>query len=192
MITLKIYSDLKTRMTVRKVRFASGSKLTIFGDLGYDTRQMYALGRFGLHLIKSRVARGIGSDDAPMKPLKKGYAIQKTKSGKGNRRNLSFTGDMLRNFTIRSISATQVRMDITSPKQRIKARANEQKSPWFGWSPRDLAQLTVAGRQLFRDNIASIGIGAGAAARRPFASGAIWMNPNELRPAVATGALNAA
>jgi hypothetical protein len=177
MIVLKTYSDLKTRLQVSKVRLASGQKLTFFGNpIGFDEQTMLRYAQYAIALIRTRVSRGIGSDDAPMPGLKKGYAIRKTKAGKGNRRNLEFTGDMLNNISVRSVSATQARIDITSPKQRIKARANERRAPWWGLSPRDAAQLTTAARGFFGAQVANLGVGSGRG--RAFGSSAIWMNPN--------------
>jgi hypothetical protein len=174
MIVLKTAFDQRTQQLVRTVKLDTGRKVRFFGEIDTNAQQMLALGNFSISVMVGRVQRGIGSDDAPMKALKRGYAIQKTKKGLGNRRNLTYTGDMLRNISVRSVSARQVRIDITSTKQRQKARANEQKSPWWGWSARDMAQITKAIEQLFGVNIANIGVGFGGGRKaRP-----IWMDPS--------------
>lgn len=196
MIVLKASVDAKSGQLVRRVKFASGQKVRFFGNINFTALQMKALGDIAIGVIKDRVSRGIGSDDAPMKPLsgkrsaifnangkfarqRAGYAEWKQKRGGQPIRDLTLTGAMLRNFTVRSVSETQVRMDITSQKERVKARANEQRSPWFGWSPRDLIEITAAGERLFKKNIAGMGIGGGK-------QGPVWMDPygNRFRDAV--------
>lgn len=172
MIVLKSYSDIKTRQLVQKLKFSNGQKLTVFGGLDFDTRQMYSLGKYGVQLMVDRAEKGIGSNDQAFPPLKKGYAIRKTRAGHGNRRNLRFTGAMLGNISVRSVSATQARIDITSAKQRLKARENERKAPWWGWSPRDLVKLTVAVRTLYGLNVSQIGV-ASRSNQKP-----IWLDPN--------------
>jgi hypothetical protein len=159
MIVLSVKTDLKTGQKVQRVRLASGAKLRIFGEISFDVKQMHALAQLGVDLIKERVSRGVGSSDTAMPGLKRHYAIRKTRAGAGNRRNLRLTGAMLDNLTVRSVSASQARMDITSARERIKARANEKRAPWFGWSARDLAALAKAGEQLFRLNVADMGLG---------------------------------
>jgi hypothetical protein len=189
MIVTRVGTDAKTGEVFRKLKFSSGAKLTIFGDPSLTTRQMYQLTQFGVDVIQNRVSRGIGSNDQPMPGLKRGYAIAKTKAGKGNRRNLQYSGEMLANLTVRSVSASQGRADITSAKQRLKARVNEQKSPWFGWSARDLAQISAMSRRLFGENIADFGVGRGRG--RAFGGGAQWMDPKGMRATAGVGRLAA-
>ena len=50
------------------------------------------------------------------------YAIRKTKMGKGNRRNLMLTGDMLRNFQVRTVSENKAKaqqLDPEGPRQGV-------------------------------------------------------------------------
>lgn len=186
MIVVKTKIDAKSQQLVRTLKFDSGNKVRLFGDLSFDVRQMYLLARFGVDIIKARVSRTIGSDDAPMPPLKKGYAIRKGRNAwRTNRRDLNYTGEMLENFTVRSVSASQARLDITSAKQRIKARSNERRAPWFGWSPRDIAKLSALAQELWRGDISKMGFGTGRG--REFASRAIWMDPMGLRGPRVTG-----
>lgn len=170
MIQVKVTTDARTGALIRHFKTESGGKFRVFGDWNVTTQQMYALAQYGIGLIVDRAKRGIGSNDQPMPGLKKGYAIAKTKAGKGNRRNLTFTGAMLGNISVRSVSATQARMAITSTKERVKARANEQKSPWWGWSVRDLGKLAGASSGILRENVAAVGIfGTGRRRSRPIA-----------------------
>ena len=71
------------------------------------------------------------------KPLTKRYAIRKTKLGKGNRRNLMLTGDMLRNFLVRTVSENRAKASNSTRKDRIKAWINQKIEPWIVFSPKN-------------------------------------------------------
>ena len=66
--------------------------------LNFRQTQMFKIGNVGVAAVKNRLAAAQGPTDGSAKPLTKRYAIWKTKHGKGNRRNLMLSGDMLRNF----------------------------------------------------------------------------------------------
>ena len=192
----KFWTDVKTGLEARRIKFGSGRKITVFGQLGFDVRQMLQLGNYGVSLIRDRVSRGIGSNDQTMPPLKQSkarrysisqkklveygdllprYAKYKQRVGAKPIRDLKLTGEMLGNIAVRSVSANQARIDISSNIQRIKARRNERRSPWWGWSPKDLAKLAFAARETFRTNLSfSVGSGRSNAA---FGSSSIWMRP---------------
>lgn len=157
---------ITTRIKVGK------SKVTL-GGFGPRKYQMYAWGKFAVETIKERVAEGKGSDDAPMPPLKGGYGRWKAKVGKGGR-NLRLTGGMLDNFTVRYADERMVRADITSRLGRIKARANERRSPWFGFSRNDEKKIFTEATRIFGPNLRNIGVNlrANGLARRP-----IWLDP---------------
>jgi hypothetical protein len=111
-------------------------------------RSMLDIGTVGLAGVKNRVTSSLGPDDAAAKPLNKKYAIQKTKLGLGNRRNLSFTGSMLRNLSIRTVSDNKAVAGLTGRKQRIAARANQAKQAWLVFSPRNRAAVVEATRRV--------------------------------------------
>jgi len=133
------------------------------------------LGVFSIELIRNRVARGIGSDDAPMKPLNARYAKYKTYWGQPVR-NLRGPGrqggHMLDNISVRSADSSSVRIDITSRDARTKAAANEKKSPWYGWSPKDASEILEVAQQVARGNIREVTAERGLS---------IWMDPYRLR-----------
>jgi len=202
-------------MPWRRVQMDSGQKVRFFGaEIGFTELQMLPLGNFGVETIKDRVSKGIGSDDAPMPALKmtrrkrwskkqqrwveygaqdSGYGKVKRLAGRQPIRDLTFAGDMLNDFSVRSVSASEVRMDITTQKSRMKARVNEIRAPWFGWSPADLVKLIARSRQLFGDMVQDIGVmmaGRFGQLRRSVTGGwsvinggkystaqPIWMNP---------------
>lgn len=200
----------------RRVQMASGQKVRFFGaEIGFTELQMLALGNCGVDVIKERVSRGVGSDDAPMPVLKSrkarrwskkqsrwvvydreskfSYAQQKKDAGLQSNRDLTFTGDMLSDFSVRSVSATEVRMDITTQESRMKARVNEIRAPWFGWSPADMVKLIGKARELFGHMVQDFGVsiaGRFGQLRRTVTGGwsvvnggkyttarPIWMNP---------------
>jgi hypothetical protein len=128
-----------------------------FDLLNYDQRQMYKLGVFGLAEVLDRIRKTTNTQDAPSKPLKKGYAIRKSKLRLGNRRNLTFTGDMLRNFTVRTVSRNFSRAGMTSVKQRQKALANSAIEEFAAFSPRNQRRVAeVANIIMLREKIPSM------------------------------------
>jgi hypothetical protein len=190
-----------------------GSKITLAG-YGFRKYQMARLGQIAVAALKARVARGVGSDDAPMGALAERYRRQKQQYGlnpirdlrgpgqttymkrtygSGGRRYVmtasgarSFTmsratirfrsegggAHMLDNFTVRYADENAVRMDITAQWARDRARSNERRSPWFGFSPNDVRVILVAARQMFHMNITDF-----AAKFRGVSGSAVWMDP---------------
>lgn len=119
--------------------------------LNFEQRHMLGLGTLGLNDVKQRVRGLRNTDDLPVKKLSKRYAIQKTKRGLGNRRNLTVTGDMLRNFTVRTVSVNEARASMTRAKEKIKARANQKNEEWAAFSPRNQKNVTIAGQKLLSE-----------------------------------------
>lgn len=109
---------------------------------------MFKIGNVGVAAVKNRVTAAQGPTDAPAKPLTRRYAIWKTKRGRGNRRNLTFTGDMLRNFQVRTVSENRARASLSTRKDRIKAWANQKIEPWVVFSPKNKATVVTATRRV--------------------------------------------
>lgn len=105
--------------------------------LNFKQAQMQKIGQAAVDSLKQRLAAAYGPTDAPAKPLKRGYAIYKTKKGLGNRRNLTLTGGMLDNFSLRTVSENRAKARNTTRLGRIKALANQQKEPWVIFSPKN-------------------------------------------------------
>ena len=114
---------------------------------------MVQIGTVGVATVKNRVTAALGPDDGSAKPLKKRYAIRKTRLGLGNRRNLTFTGNMLRNLSLRTVSENAAKANVTSRKERIKAWANQNIQPWLVFSSKNRAAVTEAARRVFQENI---------------------------------------
>ncbi|MBI2817345.1 MAG: hypothetical protein HYX72_10425 [Acidobacteria bacterium] len=72
--------------------------------LTFRQLDMLKVGVAGLTDLKRRLRAGLGPTGMPAKSLAKRYAIQKSKHGKGNKRDLWFTGKMLGNLQVRTVS----------------------------------------------------------------------------------------
>ncbi len=103
--------------------------------LTFRQRDMYEIGNAGLEAVKARLAAALGPNDSPAKPLRVSYARQKSKRHLGNRRNLRFTGKMLDNLKIRTVSDKMAKAALTSRKERVKGQANTKIEPWCLFSP---------------------------------------------------------
>jgi hypothetical protein len=119
--------------------------------LTFPQMTMFKVGTVGVASVKNRLAAAQGPNDTPAKPLTKRYAIRKTKLGRGNRRNLTLTGDMLRNFLVRTVSENKAKASNTTRKDRIKAWANQRIEPWVVFSPKNRHAVLEAGRRVLAE-----------------------------------------
>ena len=88
------------------------------------------------------------------------YAIRKTKMGKGNRRNLMLTGDMLRNFQVRTVSENKAKASNSTRKDRIKAWITQKIEPWVVFSPKNREAVQQTAQQVLAGDGAAPGDGA--------------------------------
>lgn len=123
------------------------------GRLNFHQTQMFKLGTVGVAAVKNRLAAAQGPSDGPAKPLSRLYAIRKTKMGKGNRRNLMLTGDMLRNFQVRTVSDRTAKASNTTRKDRAKANIANRIEPWIVFSPRNEQVVRQAGQRILQESI---------------------------------------
>jgi hypothetical protein len=119
--------------------------------LNFKQSQMFKICNVGVAAVKNRVGAALGPSDAPAKPLTKRYAIRKTRLGKSNRRNLTFTGDMLRNFMVRTVRENRARASLSTRKDRIKAWVNQKIEPWVVFSPKNRAAVLEAARRVLNE-----------------------------------------
>lgn len=119
--------------------------------LNVRQEQMFKLGNVGVATVKNRLAAAQGPEDSAAKPLTKRYAIWKTKIGRGNRRNLMLTGDMLRNFQVRTVSENKAKASNSTRKDRIKAWITSKIEPWAVFSPKNRAAVQQAGQQILAE-----------------------------------------
>jgi hypothetical protein len=120
--------------------------------LNFRQFQMLKLGTVGLAAVKNRLAAGLGPTDAPAKPLTKRYAIYKAKRLRRRAvRDLSLSGNILRNLSVRTVSERASKAALTSRKERIKGLANMRREPWLVFSPRNRAAVVEAARHILRE-----------------------------------------
>ena len=120
--------------------------------LTFRQAQMFKIGNVGVAAVKNRLAAAQGPTDSSAKPLTKRYAIQKTKLGMGNRRSLSFTGDMLRNFLVRTVSENKAKASNSTRKDRLKAWINNKIETWIAFSPRNRSAVLAATNRILIEN----------------------------------------
>ena len=126
-------------------------KRLVLDHLNFRQHQLFKIGTVGVAAVKNRLQAPLGPEDQPAKPLTKRYAIRKTKLGKGNRRNLNFTGDMLRNLQVRTASEKAAKASLTSRKDRIKAWANQKIEQWLVFSPKNKSAVVDAARRVMTE-----------------------------------------
>ena len=117
-------------------------------QMNFRQQAMFKIGTVGAAAVKNRLAAAQGPTDSPAKPLTRRYAIQKTKLGRGNRRNLMMTGDMLRNFQVRTVTDNRAKASNSTRKDRLKAWLNQKVEPWVVFSPRNQAAVAESARRV--------------------------------------------
>lgn len=128
-------------------------KRLAINHLDFNEKQMFRLGTVGVAEVKHRVGQALGPNDSPAKPLTKKYAIRKSRLRLGNRRNLTFTGDMLRNLQVRTVSRNTVRSGNSTRLDRIKARANARLEQWLVFSDKNQQRIMRVARILFGQSV---------------------------------------
>jgi len=120
-------------------------------QMNFRQQSMLKIGTVGVAAVKNRLAAAQGPTDSSAKPLTKRYAIRKTQLGKGNRRNLMMTGDMLRNFQVRTVSDNKAKANNSTRKDRLKAWINQKIEPWVVFSPKNKAAVAESARRVLQD-----------------------------------------
>ena len=120
-------------------------------QMNFRQQAMFKIGTVGVAAVKNRLVSAQGPTDSSAKPLTKGYAIQKTKLGKGNRRNLMMTGDMLRNFQVRTVSDNKAKANNSTRKGRLKAWMNQKIEPWVLFSPKNQKEVVESAAKVLKE-----------------------------------------
>lgn len=107
----------------------------------------------GLRSIKARLAKAVDENDSRTKPLSKGYAIFKSRAGKGNQRNLRFSGALLDGIKPRYADDQQAIADATGQLGRMKARIYRDL---LRFSPNDQAVMRKVADELFKENVEQV------------------------------------
>jgi len=113
--------------------------------------QMFKIGNVGLASVKNRLAAAQGPNDGAAKPLSRYYAIRKTKMGRGNRRDLMLTGNMLRNFMVRTVSENKAKASNSTRKDRVKAWITNKIEPWAVFSPKNRLVVQQTAQQVLNE-----------------------------------------
>jgi hypothetical protein len=169
-------------MITIKTTGSSIGGLGLGSDSLFRQEQMMQLGKLGIQDLKRRTALGLGSDDQRMKPLKpgrakatfshrdasgphfisSGYAAWKVKHGLVGMRDLIGIGQggshMWDKLSVRLATETLVRIAFTTVSSRQKAKANEQRDPFFSWSPSNQETLRAAAEKMFGENVRNMGV----------------------------------
>lgn len=120
-------------------------------QMNFRQQAMFKIGTVGVAAVKNRLAAAQGPTDSAAKLLTRRYAIQKTKLGRGNRRNLMLTGDMLRNFQVRTVSENKAKASNSTRKDRLKAWINQKIEPWIVFSPKNRLAVLEATRRVLAE-----------------------------------------
>jgi len=147
--------------------------------------QLTQLAAYGIELQQEQLDAGLGSDGAPMKPLggrgkavfvarrngkavfeRRGYADWKTAHGLQPVRDLygAGTGGHMRDdIRIKYVDDRQAKIGITTSLSLTKAKANERRAPWWGWSPDSVSKMTAAAAGIFNIGLTEYLISVGLA-----------------------------
>ncbi len=134
--------------------------------LNVKQTHMFMIANVGVAAVKNRLAAAQGPTDGAAKPLSRYYAIRKTKMGKGNRRNLMLTGDMLRNFQVRTVSENKAKASNSTRKDRIKAWITQKIEPWVVFSPKNRGVVQQTAKQLITELAPRLAVERGLGGRQ--------------------------
>lgn len=101
-----------------------------------------------------RAARAEDRDDQPMKALSPAYARRKQRRGLEAKRDMRFTGNMLRAVSVHDATSDGFEVGIGSgahPKVRKAAYFRQLFDGWFGLSDRNLTELDEELQPIFDD-----------------------------------------
>ena len=101
--------------------------------LNVRQEQMFKIGNVGLAAVKNRVA---AARDRPMARPSRSPALRdpQNQDGQGQPPQPELTGDMLRNFLVRTVSENKAKASNSTRKDRIKAWITRRSS--LGWCSR--------------------------------------------------------
>lgn len=119
-------------------------------------QNMLKVGTVGLATVKNRVQKALDADDKAAPPLNKRYAITKSRLWhKRAIRDLTFTGDMMRNLQVREVTYNTAKANLSTRKDRGKGRAHagffakRTGSSWLAFSPTNTTDTIRAAFEIF-------------------------------------------
>jgi len=128
------------------------------GRMNFGQKQMLKLGTVGLADVKRRISRAQNDQDAPSKPLTRRYAIRKSKLRRvgfrgTNKRDLTFTGDLMRSWQVRTVSEAKAAATWSTLRNRQKARSNQRIEDFISFSPSNVRAVSTAAGQVVAELI---------------------------------------
>jgi hypothetical protein len=161
---------------VARFRDNQGLVRTSTGPVNWTTAdKIKQLADYGIALQVAQARAGLGSDGQQMGPLKSktwakkqadgtwlrgdrpAYAQAKTKLGLNPIRDLygrGYGGHMLDSIRVNYLDDKKAGFAITTKVSRDKARANENRSPWWGWSPDSVGKIAAMAAEIFQTGVA--------------------------------------
>ena len=144
-------------------------------------KEMFRMANVGVADIKNRATAALNANDAPSKPLTKGYAIKKAKVRRtqiaaqsaglpigrviSGKRDLMLTGDMMRNLSVRSVSENRAYAGWTTLSQRKKAANNERLEHFIDFSPKNEQTVHRFAQKIVSDRVKRLVITKGGVIR---------------------------
>jgi hypothetical protein len=156
----------------RKLRYSkSQQKMVEYGtaDTGYPAFKR----RLGLKPIRDLRGPGglvVSYDSAANKRYRKSGTRLSRTAAAGHK------GHMLDDIRVLSVRDAGFKIGISNSASRVKARANEQRGAWWGWSRRDIAELTRKSAEIFFMTATDVALSLGFAAARGVASGSRYLS----------------
>lgn len=129
--------------------------------LNFNQAQMLKLGTVALAARKNDILALRTPTGEATKPLHRWYAIRKTRMGKGNRRNLTLTGSMLRSWNVRTVSENRANASWTTLRERQKALANNLIQNFVAHSKNGIEATRRAGQLLLNESAKRLLVGGG-------------------------------
>src|SRR4051812_19772542 len=137
-------------MPQQRIRLYLKNRLNL-ERLTFDQKRMFRLGTIAVGTVKDRVKRAMNETDSRSKPLNKRYAIRKTRFGKRNVRDLNYSGQMMTNFSLRTVNDNEAFARNTTKDNQNKARFNQNKERWIVYSRTNVDAIMKAANKEFSD-----------------------------------------
>lgn len=114
-------------------------------------REMFHITNVAVASVKDRALKALTPDGTSAKPLTKRYAIKKTRLRgvfggfpRSNKRDLHYTGRMMANFQVRTVSDTKGQARNSTVRDRAKAAANDRRQQWAAYSQENVRTVVKA------------------------------------------------
>lgn len=177
-ITVKLWKDGRQVARFRDNQGLVRTSPSLQGNAAGWVRaeQIKQLANYGIVLQIEQARAGLGSSGAPMPPLRGGsravfvasvngrrqftrktYADWKAAHGLQPVRDLygpGKSGHMLDDIRVNYLDDRKATIAITNKVSRDKARGNEKRAPWWGWSPASMGKMRQLSGELFGAGVA--------------------------------------